>query len=295
MTRLRGAFTLLGYLAVWNALYAAALVVAFTQLLGLDHDPIALVGAFFLSLSVFLLDRVKPSDALLDPADQDAHPERFAFHRAHARWLRALILVGVLTGAGCMVLAHRPVAAVLAILAPVGVLLYGTLRPPTGVRIKDRPLRKNLTVALALACFAALITLGPTFRVHPSVILDRAPAELCAFVWVILVVAADAAICDLDDAVADATHNTRTLANTLPRKRLWLLATLAHVVAAPLACWSAALSGANCAPVVAWWAVVPGVSLLLIALWRPPRVRDAVDARFAAIAAVAVVFEFTLC
>lgn len=293
MNPLRRALVVMGYLSVWNALYATALVVAATQLLGRRHEPIALAGAFFLALGVFLLDRVKPADGMLDPADEAAHPERFAFHRAHARALRVTIVAGTLTGAGCMVLANRPYAAALAVLAPLGVLIYGTVRPSSGVRVKDRPVRKNLAVSLSLASFALLIVLGPTLRATPSIVLDRAPAEVCAFVWIALVVCADAALCDLDDRHTDARFGTRTLANSLPRSRLWVLALVAQIVAAPFACWAAALSRAGNASVIAWWAVAPPATLAIIALWKPSRVREFIDARLAAVGGVAMALQFT--
>jgi 4-hydroxybenzoate polyprenyltransferase len=289
---IRRAFTMLGYLAVWNALYAAALLLAATQLLDLAHEPFAIAGAFFMALGVFLLDRVKPRDSLLDPADEAANPARFAFHRAHARTLRALIVISVLTGAACMLIANRPIAAILAVLSPVGVLVYGTLRPPTGVRLKDRPIRKNLSVALALAYFAMLIALGPTLRLSPSIVLDRAPAELCVFAWIVLVVFADAALCDLDDAESDKRFGTRTLANTLAARRLWLLALVAQILSAPFAFWGAALSGASAPLVVAWWAIAPPLSLVILRAIRPARVRDLIDARFALIGLVALLLEW---
>lgn len=291
MSALRRAFTMLGYLAVWNALYAVALLLAATHLLNLAHEPFAIAGAFFMALGVFLLDRVKPRDSMLDPADEAANPGRFAFHRAHARTLRAFIVISVLTGAACMLFANRPIAALLAILAPVGVLVYGTLRPPTGVRLKDRPIRKNLSVAISLACFALFIALGPTLRLDPSIVIDRAPEELSAFAWIALIVFADAALCDLDDAESDARFGTRTLANTLPARRLWLLALVAQIAAAPFAFWGAALSGATLPFVVAWWAITPPVSLVFLRAIKPARVRDLIDARFALIGAVALVLE----
>ena len=292
MNALRRAFTMLGYLAVWNALYAAALLVAATHLLNLAHEPFAIAGAFFMALGVFLLDRVKPRDSLLDPADEAANPGRFAFHRAHAKTLRAFIVISVMTGAACMLLANRPIAAILAIFAPIGVLMYGTLRPHTGVRLKDRPIRKNLSVGLALACFALLIALGPTLRLDPSIVLHRAPEELCVFAWIVVVVFADAALCDLDDAESDARFGTRTLANTLPARRLWLLALVAQIIGAPLAFWGAALSGASTPFVIAWWAIAPPISLVLLRAIRPARVRDLIDARFALIGAVALLVEW---
>lgn len=281
----------LSYLAIWNALYAAALVVAAAQVLGLAHEPLAIAGAFFMALGVFLLDRVKPRDAMLDPADEAANPERFAFHRAHARTLRALIIICIATGAGCMALAQRPLAAALAVLAPAGVLLYGTLRPRGGVRLKDRPIRKNLSVGVALACFALLIALGPTLRLTPALVLGRAPAELLAFAWIVLVVFADAALCDLDDASSDAAFGTRTLANTLPAPRVWLIALSLQILAAPLAVWSAALAGVSSPAVVAWWAASPALSTLAIHLANPRRVRDLVDGRLALLALAALALE----
>ncbi len=291
MSALRRAFTKLGYLAVWNALYACALLLAATHLLNLAHEPFAIAGAFFMALGVFLLDRVKPRDSLLDPADEAANPGRFAFHRAHAQTLRALIVISVMTGAACMLFANRHIAAALAILAPVGVLVYGTLRPPTGVRLKDRPIRKNLTVALALACFALFIALGPTLRLSPSIVLDRAPEELCAFAWVALVVFADAALCDLDDVESDARFGTRTLANTLSERRLWFLALVLQIVAAPLAFWSAALSGATLPFVIAWWAIAPPLSIVILRAVKPSHVRDLIDARFAVLGVAAMLVE----
>lgn len=283
---------MLGYLSVWNALYAAALLLATTHLLDLAHEPVAIAGAFFMALGVFLLDRVKPRDLLLDPADESANPARFAFHRAHARALRALIAISVITGAACMLFANRPVAAILAVLAPIGVLAYGTLRPPTGVRLKDRPIRKNLSVGLALACFALLIALGPTLRFNPSIVLDRAPAEACVFAWITLIVFADAALCDLDDAESDARFGTRTLANTVAARRLWLVALVMQIVAAPPAFWGAALSGASAPFVIAWWAVAPPVSLVILRAVKPSRVRDLIDARFALIGGIALLLEW---
>ncbi len=292
MSALRRIFTTLGHLAVWNALYAAALLLAAGQLLNLAHELLALTGAFFLALGVFLLDRVKPRDADLDPADEAANPARYAFHRAHAKTLRAFIAICVMTGAACMLLAHRPIAAALALLAPIGVLVYGTLRPPGGVRVKDRPVRKNLSVALALACFALMIALAPSLHVSPSPLPALAPAVACFSVWIVLVVFADAALCDLDDAPSDAAFGTRTLANTLHPRRLWFIALVLQVAAAPFAFWAAALSGSNLPGAVACWAIAPPLTTLAMCAIKPKRVRDIVDARFALVALIALALEF---
>src|SRR5690606_33513233 len=123
---------------------------------------------------------------------------------------------------------------------------------------------------------------------HPGHILLRAPEELCVFAWITLVVFADAALCDLDDATSDAAFGTRTLANTLPARRLWLVALLTQILGAPLAVWGAALAQSRSPALAAWWAIAPPASLALIRLANPRRVRDIIDARLALLALGAV-------
>lgn len=290
MSALLAALRTLAHLSAWNALYAGALVLAACQTINLPHAPLALLGACALALGVFLLDRVKPADALLDPADQAANPERFAFHRRHARTLRAAIVCALAAGGTLMILDDRPIAASFALLAPAGVLLYGTVRPARGPRLKDRPVRKNLAVALAMACFALAIALGPSLRLAPRSLLVRAPAELLVFAWIALVVFADAALCDLDDAPTDARFGTRTFANTLPAPTLWAGALLVQFLAIPLLVLAHRSAGSPLAPAL-WWALAVPLSTLAIHLANPPRVRDLIDARFALLALVALAIE----
>jgi 4-hydroxybenzoate polyprenyltransferase len=90
-------------------------------------------------------------------------------------------------------------------------------------------------------------------------------------------VLADAALCDLDDESADRAHRTGTLPVWLGRYPAWNAAMGLRLASA------AGLLIPYGGPVRArvLWAAVTVASSVALRAWRPARVRDVVDTRFA--------------
>src|SRR3954470_5753040 len=122
--RIAGALGRLGHLAVWAGLYVAAAGACFGQVAGLPGVGVsrawwAGVGfAWATAACVYLLDRVKARDVWLDPADREAHPERFAFLSRRAWWVRfaAGALAAASAGAAWLVHPLGPLVTVAAVL-----------------------------------------------------------------------------------------------------------------------------------------------------------------------------------
>jgi 4-hydroxybenzoate polyprenyltransferase len=273
------------HLALWAGFYITGAVVFIAQLTGLDANvPLrtrGVVGAFAFctAMAVYLLDRVKLRDRWLDPADAQAHPDRFAFLSRHAAYVRVLAL-SLLAVAGALGTLLRFWGAVIPILAVLGVLLYAG-RPRQGrPRPKDIILLKNAYVAAGITGFAALVLMisfppgdgagALTTPVHRAAV----PLLLaCAFLGAR--VFADAVVCDLDDEDSDRRHGTGTLPTHLGRSRAWNIAMVTRLVSAamltvvPVFPWHARLA----------WAGVTIVSSVALRVADPIRVRDWVDAR----------------
>ncbi len=291
MGRAVGPTALLDHLAVWPALYAAAVVLAWIGLTPDAHAGSAARVAATATLaalagwSAFTVDRVKLRDRWLDPADRDAHPARFAFVAARARPLRAGVAVATAAASALALLVlESPLLVALPPAVVAGTACYAPWPRSVRPRVKDRLLVKNLAVGAAFAGFAwtigRLADGGPLAA--PSV------AEVVVASILALRVAADAALCDLDDAAADLRHGTRTLATALGPARAFRLAIAARVATALALAGIAATGLVPGGPALALSvAGLVGIALLAAAAGpsaaRPSRrVGPLVDAGFAA-------------
>ncbi len=171
---------------------------------------VPLACAWSTGSSVYLLDRVKPLDRLVDPADRAADPQRFAFVWSHASVLRrvnwVLFVVALASGlwlgwlaAGAVVLGHL---SVLAYAHRPARLASGSGR---ATRVKDLFLLKNALVGTGMAVFA-LFLLWTSAGVVSL-------AAWWASLWVGSLISIDALVCDLDDAAADRAYGTATVAS----------------------------------------------------------------------------------
>ncbi len=177
----------------------------------------AAVFSFASGMGVYLLDRVKLSNSLLDPADAMARPEQHTMLTANATRLRAVV-VGLLVLATLAGAWLSPWLTPLPILSAVGVVTYagnlggGVKSRTQRRRIKDLLGVKNGVVAAGITCFAlfaAWAASGTTALSGGRLWLAAVGASL------LLRVAADAALCDIDDWHADSQYGTRTLATEL--------------------------------------------------------------------------------
>ncbi len=273
----------LGHAAVWTALYAGAVVVCTLQVAQIPIDGrawLAILAAVLLGQGVYLLDRAKLRDALLDAGDETAHPRRFAFVYRHRRMLRLLVVVEALASAVLLGMLH-PLLVLVVPAAFVGVVVYAGLPracrlPPGSRRIKDLLIIKNLAVSLSMTALglSVAITLSPA----------SAPRDL-VFVglFVLLLVLGDSMLCDLDDRRADQMHGTHTLAwraspaaVRLGSLSIGVLLVLMALVLRPR-------------PIVLGWSAMLLVSTIGLVLLPEGQVRDAVDLRLPIVAGVALV------
>lgn len=252
-------------------------------------------------MSVYLLDRVKLADAWLDPADRAAHPDRFAFLGVRSKLVRLFALV---LGLIAMVIAAtvHPIAISFVPLAGLGVLLYAGLpraalhpaktgqAPRRSRRVKDVLLVKNIAVAACITGFVGLLVLldstPPGQATMMVTIAERDGIGLLSGVlFVFGIVLADAVMCDIDDADADREHGTATIPGRFGTKTAWLVAGGLHV----LACLVVLLVANNGASTHARqiWASLVLASFVLVAVWRPKKLRDLIDARLAVLAIIA--------
>ncbi len=270
-------FDRLGFLAIWNGLYMTALVGVAAALLAQPLTLAAGLVAFLLTVSVYLMDRVKPADRFVDPADAKAHPTRFAFMRAHAGAIRVAMVLAAL-GAGAAAWFVHPIAPLGVVLAHAGVLIYGSL--PRRPRPKDVFIVKNLTVAAGVTCMVLPLA------AHVEFLAAHVGAATIVGLFVLLHVTADAMLCDVDDREADAAHGTHTAPNRLGVRATWLLATGLGVLA-----WVVLVSAgmAELIPIRAAWTYggLLVASTVVVRIAAPARVRDWVDLKLPLAAAVA--------
>ena len=94
----------------------------------------------------------------------------------------------------------------------------------------------------------------------------------------------------IDDEPADRIHDTRTLPTRIGGEGAWRAAMLLRLVlAASLLIWPVGPFAPRAA-----WAGFSALSTILLRWWRPPKIRDLVDARFGVEAAcVGVALLFT--
>lgn len=272
----------LGHAAVWTALYAGAVVVCTLQVGRIPIDArawIAVLAAVLLGQGVYLLDRAKLSDALLDAGDEEAHPQRFAFVYRHRRTLRQLIVVEALAATALLGSLH-PLLMLVVPASFVGVVVYAGLPracrlPPGSRRIKDLLIVKNLAVSLSLTALGLSIAMA----------LDPASAtQDLVFVglFVLLLVLGDSMLCDLDDRRADQLHGTHTLAWRASPTAVRLGALGIGVVLMLMALVL------RPQPTVLAWSVMLLVSTIGLVLLPEGQIRDAVDLRLPIVACVAL-------
>ena len=287
----------LAHLALFAAVYVAAAVVCAAQLTGTQGalTPVVLLYAWSTALLAYLLDRVKLRDAWLDPADRQAHPDRFAFLFTHRRAARLLMAgAGVVSlVSGWMIHPTHPIAAAGTFATIAGVLLYAG-RPRTaggGARVKDRFVVKNLFVGAGIAGFAVLIVCIAAARrdgvgtggydaASISDVFSRLPRPplllALAFAYLTLCIYADAVLCDIDDEDSDRAHGTRTLPARFGGARAWDIAMwLRLALAASLLLWPVGPFAGRAA-----WAIASAAGTIALRWWRPAKIRDLVDARF---------------
>lgn len=269
-----------GYLGVWAGLYVCGALLAMHVLFERPVNPIAATGVFLLTVSVYLLDRVKPADRMVDPADAVAHPRRHALMERHARKARWATFLLASAAFALFVLVH-PLLGAMAPMAHSGMLIYGTIRgKPDAPRPKDRLIVKNLAVGVSITGLALVV-----FILEVQAVIAMEPL-IGAAGFLLLHVFTDAMLCDLDDIEADNTFSTRTIPNTLGVRATWIIAIALNVAAAA---W-----------LLLWWriddrpllapAVVAGALLITtagLALVRPRVVRDLVDLKLPIVAGAA--------
>ena len=290
-----------GHLALWTGLYSASALLCLVQTTGVPADVFsrrAVAGylcAWATATSVYLLDRVKLSDRRLDPADAQAKPERYAFLHSRRCAIRAAAAVLALIGLVCGWLVH-PLCVALVLGAFVGILIYAG-HPPGHVsgrrrRLKDLFIIKNLSVAGSITAFAAGIALLAAYS-------DRRPnsagpslnaAEFLGGALLLLGrVAADAALCDIDDEAADRRYGTQTLPTRLGRERTWLIALGLGAVLVGASWLLPAPAPVRSARIL--WTGLALVSGVGIRMWNPGRLRDVIDFRFVAIGLIAAAVD----
>jgi 4-hydroxybenzoate polyprenyltransferase len=270
-----------GHLALCAGAYVTGAVFACAVMLGVDRlgstdDILALACAFCTGVSVYLLDRVKLADRWLDPADRLAHPDRWRFLHPRRRSVRTLGAaagaIGLLAGALLSVWLVPVVVA-----AHLGVLVYAGLpADPARARrrLKDLFIIKNLGVGASIAAFAMALLIGArqaTFEAQ----------TLAAGAILLVIVFADAALCDLDDQRADRRFGTRTIPVATSIRATWVVAVTMQLGASILII---AVQPTHPAIILA---VTLVLTTGLLAAWRPRRIRDPVDIRLALVCTIA--------
>ncbi len=276
----------LGHVGVWAGLYVGAAYVFFWQLSaagapGSWPNVAAIVSVMLAATGVYAIDRVKIADRFLDPADFTANPVRYAFLSRHTTAVRvaAALLIGV-----AMVVARSASALLPAViaLAAVGVVLYAPGPRGRLPRPKDLLVLKNLFVAGGVVALAVVATamIGPISRAHGEafweVIRQRLAPIGDAAVLLLLRVAIDAVLCDIDDTDADTAFGTQTIPVKLGRRRTLTLAIVARL---GLAVLILAISRAPL-PVRGAWAGISAASALILILFHAQPLKTRVDVGF---------------
>lgn len=220
-------------------------------------------------MGIYLLDRVKLSDAIHDPADAAAFAKRQAAIGAYRRPVRILAL-GSIFGAAAVFAFTTPAQLWLIPAGVVAVLLYAGM-PRNWIRLKDLPMAKNALTALAftLLCWSIVgATSDPTI-------------SLMVLGFVFARVAIDAVLCDLDDADSDAAASVPTLPAKIgvPNSKLviWIAEVTLTLV---MLFWLESAMGAL-------WALACLASTTLLLLTSIKRLTDITDARLGIVAVFA--------
>ncbi len=212
---------LLGYIALWPALYALGVFILTWHLLG-EGKPNASSALYVLlcAHSCYLLDRVKIANHRQDPADALALPKRAALF---ARWstpIRTLILAELL-GATIAGYSIHPLLAIIPPIALGVVHLYAGRVPSLGSpRLKDLPAVKVFFIAAGHLALSIAVLIG----VQRDLLTNLHPASIAAGFGVWLIVAGDAGLCDIDDHHADLIYRTESLSVMLGQRRAWWIA-----------------------------------------------------------------------
>lgn len=278
----------LGHLGLFAGLYVTGAFVSLAQLSGLVTvpPPLALLSLLLLSTAAYTLDRVKLRDSWIDPADLASQPERYAFLRPRARLIRSLAFLMLIAG-GALGLTFTRWAPVAALLIPLGVAAYAARPRGHRPRPKDILVLKNsyvtagivgFSVIAALALAAPSDSLESVYAIARLNILPLTAAALLLALRVFL----DAALCDIDDTTADRHYGTATISTTFGIRRAWRYTgwlRLILIIAIPLAfpCpWRPRVT----------WTCTTILGMLSLRLAQPDRIRDWVDLRLPAEAAV---------
>ena len=171
--------------------------------------------------------------------------------------------------ASALALVISPVAIVVVVGAPVGVLIYSHRGQHT--RPKDRLILKNAFVAVSIVTLV-LVLEG---HVHQPAAMAVVGGFLLLHVFV------DAMLCDIDDRHADARFGTPTIPNTLGVAATWRLAIVMDLMAVMLLVLAAGMT------VLPWLpAILLGLTTLsatvILASFPVARVKDLVDLKLPA-------------
>lgn len=218
----------LGHLAIWPVFYTVGVLVLAMDLLAartVDWRACLFVG--LCAHGCYLLDRIKASDARLDPADAIAQPERYGFLRTRSMGLRSLIVLDLLIASVLAFLIWEPLVPV-PLIGAVCVHLYAG-RPASAERprLKDLPAVKGIMIAVAHTALAAATVIGIT----DSMRTFSEPTTLLSLAIVCLIVFADAVLCDLDDHDADRAFSTMSMPVLMGTSPAWILAFSVHLIA----------------------------------------------------------------
>ncbi len=273
----------LGWLGIYMGLYGGA-IVAGTWLLVHGEINWAMASlAASLTMSVYLLDRVKPHDALRDPADAIAHPTRDAFVRRHLILLRMLCLLvasGV-TIAGFFVHWSMPIIAIGAF---GGVLVYGSI--PRTQRLHRRP--KDLLILKNLAVAGAFGSMTMAMLWSQGLMPTVALPAIGVIAFIGLHIFTDAMLCDIDDARADAQFGTSTIVNQINADGTWQLGLLLNIVAAIWLCTMASADWIAQKPAIIVAMLLP-LGTVIVRKVAPNRVRDAIDLKMPIAVGIAII------
>jgi len=301
LMRLAEVFTIAGHLAVWTGLYVAGAVVCFAHVAGLPGvagpggaDWLTLLAAACAGAGVYLFDRVKASDTLLEGADAEAHPERFRFLGRNRPAVRALSATLALAAAVLLFRLH-PAAPLLVLGAYLGVWIYAGWKPdrssgrPRPPRPKDVFVLKNAAVASSICAFAALLAMLSASRANGPNLGDlwaRLPSLSWGAAFVFGHVLVDSVLCDLDDTQPDRRFGTVTVPNRLGPRVAWTLALAMNALLLALALLiDPAVRAARTLGL--FWAIAMTLTFGALLLHREGRTRDLVDLRLPFVAVLA--------
>ncbi|HZW11364.1 MAG TPA: hypothetical protein VFF69_15780 [Phycisphaerales bacterium] len=276
---LAGALERAGHLALWPGLYFAGVYAGAALMLGTRPSAPALGASFCAGVGLYLLDRVKARDQWLDRADADAQPVRHGFLMARRRRIRALAWGMLALGAA----AAASITPLNLLLPPVGiggVIVYGSVRGRRA-RPKDVLLVKNLLPGGAIAGLGVTLALESPVRGSPPTLAYAAAVGA----GLVLVVTADAMLCDLDDASVDRAFGTQTVPARYGRKATWLVAMAMHLGAAAVLLGIGGFAGTLGASAI--WAATDLAVTAGLWIWDPPALRDLIDGRLALVGAIA--------